>query len=240
MCLSTAVASYNIGSQVANPWHLPYINENVRVTMPFTSTQTRSENQFLSVTARDSGHNIPTSLSTCTSSVNSHLRLPEHYHTSSYTTTVPELQPRNMSSATLLPRRATQPLARAPVITDTSLGVLETFSQEAQPRSTHNTSVQFKHSYCREWIGQSRSNVITHFDQEVPVVKETDPGPADNQTEVTAIPDFQTGRVDAKKFPPRYYELSSLEIGTWKVSCLISHQNSLITLSIRVFSHKES
>lgn len=216
MCLSTAVASYNIGSQVANPWHLPYINENVRVTVPFTSTQTRSENQFLSVTASDSGHNIPTSLSTCTSSVNSHLRLPEHYHTSSYTTTVPELQPRNMSSATLLPRHATQPLARAPVITDTSLGVLETFSQEAQPRNTHNTSVQFKHSYCREWIGKSRSNVVTHFDQEVPVVKETDPGPADNQTEVTAIPDFQTGRVDAKKFPPRYYELSSLEIGTWK------------------------
>ncbi|CAH3018367.1 unnamed protein product [Porites evermanni] len=143
MCLSTAVASYNIGSRVANPWHLPYINENVRVTMPFTSTQTRSENQFLSVTASDSGHNIPTSLSTCTSSVNSHLRLPEHYHTSSYSTTVPELQPRNMSSATLLPRRATQPLARAPVITDTSLGVLETFSQEAQPRTVSRLKVIF-------------------------------------------------------------------------------------------------
>lgn len=82
--------------------------------------------------------------------------------------------------------------------------------------------------------------MATHFDQEVPVVTESDSGHADDHTESTAIPDFQTGRVDAKKFPPRYYELSSLEIGTWKVSCFISYQNRLIALSIRVFSHKES
>ena len=32
------------------------------------------------------------------------------------------------------------------------------------------------------------------------------------------IPEFQSGKVDAKKFRPRYYDINSLEIGTWRVS----------------------
>ena len=34
---------------------------------------------------------------------------------------------------------------------------------------------------------------------------------------VKHIPDFQTGKVDRRKFPPKHYDLYSLEIGTWKV-----------------------
>lgn len=32
------------------------------------------------------------------------------------------------------------------------------------------------------------------------------------------VPELQSGRVDAKKFCPRYYDIDSLEIGTWRVS----------------------
>ena len=39
------------------------------------------------------------------------------------------------------------------------------------------------------------------------------------------VPDFQPGKVKAKQFPPRYYDINSLEIGTWKVSAFIhSHE----------------
>lgn len=38
---------------------------------------------------------------------------------------------------------------------------------------------------------------------------------------VIKVPEFQQGRVDAKKFPPRHYDINSLEIGTWKVSLLL-------------------
>ena len=32
------------------------------------------------------------------------------------------------------------------------------------------------------------------------------------------LPELQSGRVDAKKFRPRHYDIDSLEIGTWRVS----------------------
>ena len=38
-------------------------------------------------------------------------------------------------------------------------------------------------------------------------------------TEATdLVPELQSGRVDAKKFRPRHYDIDSLEIGTWRVS----------------------
>lgn len=39
--------------------------------------------------------------------------------------------------------------------------------------------------------------------------------------DVTHIPDFRTAKVDATKFPPKHYDLYSLEIGTWKVIIII-------------------
>ena len=38
-------------------------------------------------------------------------------------------------------------------------------------------------------------------------------------TEATyTVPELQSGKVDAKKFRPRHYDIDSLEIGTWRVS----------------------
>ena len=45
-------------------------------------------------------------------------------------------------------------------------------------------------------------------------------------TEATGkVPELQSGRVDAKKFRPRYYDIDSLEIGTWRV-CIPNFFNS--------------
>ena len=41
---------------------------------------------------------------------------------------------------------------------------------------------------------------------------------------IDVVPELQSGRVDAKKFRPRHYDINSLEIGTWRVSmplCII-------------------
>lgn len=39
-----------------------------------------------------------------------------------------------------------------------------------------------------------------------------------NETIPDVIPEFLPGKIDAKRFPARHFELSSLEIGLWKAS----------------------
>lgn len=46
------------------------------------------------------------------------------------------------------------------------------------------------------------------------------PPPKEVTENTSIIPEFQSGKVDAKLFRPRYYDINSLEIGTWKVSYL--------------------
>lgn len=35
------------------------------------------------------------------------------------------------------------------------------------------------------------------------------------------VPDFLPGKVNAQLFPPRHFKFEKLEIGSWKVSCII-------------------
>ena len=67
---------------------------------------------------------------------------------------------------------------------------------------------------------QATTISITETQPELVPVPGAKPQPKQLTENTSVIPEFQSGKVDAKLFRPRYYDINSLEIGAWKVSYL--------------------
>lgn len=69
---------------------------------------------------------------------------------------------------------------------------------------------------------QTTTTSITHKHPKQALVSgdSTQAKPSLTGSTALVVPQFQLGRVDAKKFPPRHYDIFFLEIGTWKVGLI--------------------
>ena len=227
--LSTVTSSYNSRGQITIPCYPSCVTGEPRLTTPFSFTQTHGEQQCLQAVSASSSatpfSNIATLVST--SPMDTPLRQCE-IHASCYTTT--DSLPRSVVYNTNdpYPRSVKGTDSRATIAMDTlQLGHCDLYAQYCtppstgfQPRSMYNstaTSVRSAaHTTRSGHLGlPSSTTTLTGVSKKTPVTTET--GSQHGLSEVTRVLNFPSGRVDAKKFPPRYFDITSLEIGTWKV-----------------------
>lgn len=100
----------------------------------------------------------------------------------------------------------------------TTVSVLSTNSSAKQAKThTESYTMTAADSHCTS-TGSENHSTITGIAETPAPVRSSMPqaGKLAEATEI--VPDLQSGRVDAKKFRPRHYDIDSLEIGTWRVS----------------------
>ena len=213
---STVTALESIRSQVAVPKNPPQAFGVPRVTTPLLYPRTQGEQSHLAKSATASATTFsiaPAKVSTLVKAMRQSEVLapcfqPRSVHhamsqsTRSGTGAVP-----GPSSAIDEPH--TRPKTQCTVT-----------STDSQPRNVHNAldlslNIKYTINSGNPELSNSRAS-ISPVNEKVP---DTKTASELHQVEGTHVPDFQPGRVNAKKFRPRYYDLSSLEIGTWKVSC---------------------
>lgn len=223
LSLSTASAPYSIRGQVAVPQYPPCVAGDSRMTTPsLCFVPSQRELPFVAVTATASAtsfSNIPTTPSTLVTDTSTvvHSKIHAESHTAGSSDSQPGRYPTVHPSVQSVPGPS---VPRTALVTVTPQSVICTQCSTAtlpvsQPRIVHNAMVTSPRSVATDSgnPGLSSNTVsVTVVNEKVPT--------SQNTSQLSRVPNFQPGRVDAKKFPPRYYDMSSLEIGTWKVSWL--------------------
>lgn len=96
------------------------------------------------------------------------------------------------------------------------------FSQQQALANTESCTATVPDSQCITTSTENqatRPSIAGTPSKQGPVASVTSqPEQLTENTTLPVIPEFQSGKVDAKKFRPRYYDINSLEIGTWRVS----------------------
>lgn len=141
-----------------------------------------------------------------------------------------QYQPTEKHNKTIhVPSSYSQTIGEQPCFTTTETAFSTTVSNQGTDSSTKQakmdtesysaTAADSQCIYTSNGSGNqtTRASAADTHPQQAPVPSATpQPGKLTGATDI--IPEFQSGKVDAKKFRPHHYNIDSLEIGTWRVS----------------------
>ena len=231
--LSTVAASYGIRGDLAVPCYPSCAIGVPGATRPITFTQTKGHQPCLTastavpLTPRGT---MPTPMCTeMCAEMDTPLRESDVHMESSY---IRDLQPKSVhntltpsskSLATVVPSATstTDSLLKQPGIPCTEV------CTDSKPRGMYNVMDPSPRSATHTHTATSEDLELSTDTTSITIVDEIKfTAASSSQLDLSAghdtpVPEFQTGRVNAKQFPPRYYDINSLKIGTWKVRSLL-------------------
>lgn len=226
--LSTVAASYGVRGDLTVPCYPSCAIEVPRATTPITFTQTKGYQPCLTTSTAvplTPVCKMPTPM--CTAEIDTLLRESDVHMELCYTT---DLQPKSMYN-TLAPssKSLAGVLPSATSTTDTLLKQPGIPCTEVPTDSKHRSSCSIVDPSPRIATRKASSEdlELSNDTTNITIVDEIKFTAASSSQlhlfagDETHVPDFQTGRVNAKQFPPRYYDINSLKIGSWKVSSFL-------------------